>query len=279
MSRRVGEFVDPNTGEQDWLEPDKVDQVVLNPSVISIIGESEEGIVNYKLGNIDEEKVITLTALYETNDDETIESDVQKMDELEFANELAHYIYAGEMVDRGELISAAKAKAFESIVESLFSKGLIVDNTSLEKGFGFVYSGDKKLLTVESIILNRANEDNKKVDVTVSCVGVARLSNLSSPSINHYYGDYEIKIDEIINAKLVTDGSIKTFSFETTPDNISVREVTNDYGTDLSYSNLDISDMDAVDDFISLRRSYLDTEDPNKENKDKMDDLAEILDL
>lgn len=276
MTRKVGDFINPETGEKDWLEPDTVGYIILNPMSISVVGEPHEGLVNFRLDNDDNEQKILLYAEYE-KDGHKVSSEPQQIDELPFAEELAEHVYKGEMVDNGPLTRSAKDKAFNDIVTRMFENGVITDGTALE-GIGFVESNGKKMLTIERLEFDDDNEDESIQARLIDCAGIADLKSLTAPLITFYSNNHatpqKVSIAGIKEIKDTRPGFLKEYTVSFAKDSMVVTEEEPIEYEDISY---DPEDEESVEYFVAVRRAMLDESSSSKQEVDE--DLMEILDL
>jgi len=252
MGRRIGNFIDPNTGETNWLDVSTVKNIRLAPVSITQFKSNNDcqALVNFKLDNIDMLKVIALTAEFETNN-KVYKSDAQQMDEMVFAKHLADAVYAEETLDSCEFIKEMKTKALDDLKGKLLSDGILVDTIKL-KGAGYIISKDTKVMTIDDMTII-VNNDKTATVVLGDCVGNITLSNLIEPEIVFYSMGFEFKIYDFKIENSV-EGKIKTYQ-------LSVEDIMIEDAHDEVYFEpvqLDINNEDSIDEFIASRKVMLD---------------------
>ena len=253
MGRRIGNFIDPNTGETNWLDVSTVKNIRLAPVSITQFKSNNnyQALVNFKLDNIDMLKVIALTAEFETNN-KVYKSDAQQMDEMVFAQHLADAVHAEETLDSCEFIRDMKTKALDDLKGKLLSNGILVDVIEL-KGAGYIISKDTKVMTIDNMAIT-VNNDRTATVVLEACVGNITLSNLiEQPEIVFYSGGFEFKIYDFEIEDSV-EGKIKTYQ-------LSVEDIMIEDAHDEVYFEpvqLDTNNEDSIDEFIASRKVMLD---------------------
>ena len=253
MGRRIGNFVDPNTGETNWLDVSTVKNIRLAPVSITQFKSNNnyQALVNFKLDNIDMLKVIALTAEFETNN-KVYKSDAQQMDEMVFAQHLADAVHTEETLDSCEFIRDMKTKALDDLKGKLLSNGILVDVIEL-KGAGYIISKDTKVMTIDNMAIT-VNNDRTATVVLEACVGNITLSNLiEQPEIVFYSGGFEFKIYDFEIEDSV-EGKIKTYQ-------LSVEDIMIEDAHDEVYFEpvqLDTNNEDSIDEFIASRKVMLD---------------------
>lgn len=274
MGRKVGNFKNPQTGENDWLEPDSVEMILLQSKMVqSSNGLKTDDIINnpidFKLGNIDVEEVITLKAEYQNNNT-FYSSDVIKMKEEDFAKALANATYSGEVIDSSKLIIEAKEKAIESLSKKLLDQGIIIGEMYFQ-GFGFVMANNEKLMTIESIEykqnVQKNNSYNEKIIKTAKikdCVSLASLNNIENFEIVFYTGTHKIKIT---NCEVTSSSEGKIKNYEMSIENIEIDKDDTMPEHD-TYEELKYEDEEFMNDFFINRNALLD-------NKTEDDDMME----
>lgn len=253
MGRRIGNFIDPNTGETNWLDVSTVKNIRLAPVSITQFKSNNnyQALVNFKLDNIDMLKVIALTAEFETNN-KVYKSDAQQMDEMVFAQHLADAVHTEETLDSCEFIRDMKTKALDDLKGKLLSNGILVDVIEL-KGAGYIISKDTKVMTIDNMAIT-VNNDRTATVVLEACVGNITLSNLiEQPEIVFYSGGFEFKIYDFEIEDSV-EGKIKTYQ-------LSVEDIMIEDAHDEVYFEpvqLDTNNEDSIDEFIASRKVMLD---------------------
>lgn len=208
MGRRVGEFINPETGEKDWLDVSTVKNIRLLPEKAVCFNDYCDFVIEYKLDNIDMLKVVTLTAEAEIGK-KKYKSEPQYIDELEFAHYLAEVVYDDRTIDNEEFMLDLKERAKNDLQYKLLRDNYIIGNFELD-GAGFVYSGDKKVMTIEKMAIRVEDVDTINVEL-IDCVGPIDLGNVIDPKIVFYSSDLEIKIDNF-QIKSSTHSRLKKYT-------------------------------------------------------------------
>jgi uncharacterized Zn ribbon protein len=184
MSRRVGNFVNPQTGEDDWLEPDTVELIVLQPTMVTRVSETVQTPIDFKLSNDDANHVIALSAKYTANGT-TYSSNPVSMDEEEFANQFAQQVYSDKALDEAEIVKQAKNTAVQDLSRRLMDNNVLIGGMKL-KGLGFVIVEGDKVMTIDELEFEYTVENSHGIKTVVlkNCVGNASLQNLANPFYN-----------------------------------------------------------------------------------------------
>lgn len=251
MGRRVGSFVDPITGEDNWLDVSTVKNIKVAPITARCFGSQNNlnPLIEFKLDNVDMLKVITLVAEYDCGE-KVYRSDVQQVDELVFGENLAQVVYDEQTIDSADFMKEMKNDAIEDLKGRLLSDGIFMDDIELS-GAGFVYSKNLKVMTIDKIkiVINDNNTANVSL---INCVGNVSLSNLIEPEI--YFncsGIMKLKFDfEILEEN---EGSVKSYLLRV--DHI---ETMDEDGTSFKPINLNTERDESIEEFIMNRKEMLD---------------------
>jgi hypothetical protein len=194
MGKRVGSYINPTTGEEDWLEPETISMVVLQPKMITKVGEVNQSAIDFKLGATKDEENITLIAEYTSNGSKYSSEPVLIPSES-FADEFKDVIYSDKSLDEADIVKTAKETACQDLTKKLMDNSILMGGMNFA-GFGFVTVDNDKTLTLESIEFDYKIEGNKGVcSATIrNCVGQASLQNLEHPVIKLWNGTHKIEL-------------------------------------------------------------------------------------
>jgi hypothetical protein len=270
MGRKVGSFVDPNTGEKHWLEVNTVRSLKLSP--LSVVRFKEMGsarsMVEFKLDNIDMLKVITLTAEYECNG-KVYRSEAQQIDELEFAENLARAVYAEDTIDNASFMEEMKNNAMADLKGKLLSDGILVGQLELN-GAGYVFSKGQKVMTIDRMEVSINNDTTASITLK-HCVGAIALSNLIESDIVFYSSGFEFRIPSY-EIQEENDGKVKEYRISA--EDISIEEAENEeFFKPFNLGNLENDEI--VDEFVINRKDMLDNiyDDTSSALEDRFADI------
>lgn len=256
LSRKVGNFINPKTGENDWLEPDTIHLVLLQPTMVTKVGNVSQSPIEFKLGNIDENRTITLKAIYKDNDS-IYQSEVIEMDEELFANEFSEKVYNSEQVDECNIVINAKSEAIKDLTKQLMENNILIGGMELD-GLGFVMIDDDKLMTIEelSFYYNVQGTNAIKTINIKDVVGQASLPNLLEPIIKFYTDEFLVTISGIEVTESL-EGALK--SYTATIEEIKVEKISNSSLPNYTdYGKIHADNEELLNSFIKDRRSLLD---------------------
>lgn len=271
MSRRVGEFYDPITGEKDWVVINQVNSISKRIFPRRIKCTTPDGLqytseVTFELNNIDMLNVVTLTASVKI-DDKKYTSEQQQMNELEFANIVADCVYNDRELDEPEEIQELIDAAMQDLKGSLFDDMVIVDGLSLEST-GFVTVDGHKVNTIDKVDIDIL--DNRYKLHLKNCTGPLSISKLESPKIEFHSSGLTFLID-YFTLEEENDGKLKSYTIETDELLYHRSEQTNYFDP----VKLDTSDDESIGNFINNRKKYLDNIYDNEDNslEDRFSDI------
>lgn len=243
---RIGSYINPVTGEEDWIEPKTIENILLIPKRVKRIGDPAETPIEFKLSYREEEEKVGLYAEYYLNN-RSYRSDVIDFDLEEFANEIAAIVYSNKTLDESTMVKEAKERTFARLTERLFSENIVLSDF-LVKGLGFVYTDNKKAIVFDT--LRAQAESNNSSDAIISienCIGSISLQNLNNPKIIFNTGNHEITFNfkEVQNAN---EGRIRNYDIKVS--NLSVKP---------SMQFINLKDIKDEDDLIQDRMTLLDS--------------------
>jgi hypothetical protein len=254
MGRKVGNYINPATGEADWFEPDTIGMVILQPKMATKVGDTTQTAIDFKLDNIDAERVVTIAAQY-TNNGKVYSSDLIKIEEEEFGLAFSQKIYSNKSLDEVETVKQAKDRAVQNLTNKLLEAGIMMGGMQFT-GFGFITVDGDKVLTIESIEFTYRVESGRPVrNVTLKhCVGHAQLSNLKNPQITFYTGKHKVAVTGIEVLESI-EGRVKDYVLKVE----DLTLVTDDtFPKHDSYTEYRFSNEDFLDTFVNERRTHLD---------------------
>ncbi|MCY8890439.1 hypothetical protein P8918_12755 [Bacillus spizizenii] len=252
VGRKVGSFIDPNTGETHWLEVNTVKQIKLSPMSVTRFREqvNYRSMVEFKLDNVDLLKVITLTAEYETNN-KVFRSDAIQIDELKFAEHLAYAAFNEETIDNADFMVEMKNAALEDLRGKLLSEGILIEEIEL-KGAGYIYSKGKKVMTIDGLQV-KVNRDTTADVVLRDTVGSISLASLIEPEIVFYSSGFEFKIEEFTIIDQM-EGKLNRYT-------LSVQDISIEETEEEVYFRpfkIEAENEEVIDDFVMDRKGMLD---------------------
>lgn len=205
--KRIGSFINPATGEEDWVEPETIPNILLIPNRVTRLGDTFETPVDFKMVYVEQEEVINLYAEY------TVGSKIYRSSNHSFpvediANEIALIVYANKTLDDSTMMQEAKRITMQNLTEKLFNEGIILSNFNV-RGLGYVYVQKQKAMLFESIQVQQSNRD---ITATISeCYSSVSLGNLDSPKFVFNTGNHEIEFD-LNSVTHAEEGRIKTYN-------------------------------------------------------------------
>lgn len=271
MGKRVGSFINPATGEEDWLEPDTISMVVLQPKMITKVGEVNQSAIDFKLDCTKDEENITLVAEYSSNG-KKYSSEPVLMPAETFAEEFKDIIYSDKSLDEADIIKNAKEAACQDLTMKLMDNSILMGGMNFS-GFGFVTVDGDKVLTLESIEFEYRVEGDKGIhSATVKgCVGQASLQNLENPEIKLWNGTYRIELARPVVTE-AREGRLKDYVLKI-DDIILVPDTS--MPAHATYEKPNFNNEDFLDKFISERKSLLD--DISGDDSDLDDRFSDIF--
>lgn len=271
MGKRVGSFINPATGEEDWLEPETISMVVLQPKMITKVGEVNQSAIDFKLDATKDEENIMLIAEYSSNGARHSSAPVLMPAET-FADKFKDIIYSDKSLDESDIVKAAKETACQDLTRKLLDNNVLMGGMSFA-GFGFVTVDNDKVLTIESIDFDYRIENEKGVcSATIrGCVGQASLQNLENPVIKLWNNTHRVELVKPVVTEAIEgrtkDYVLKIDSISVTPDTSMPEHAT--------YEKPDFKNEDFLDKFISERKSLLD--DISGDDSDLDDRFSDIF--
>jgi hypothetical protein len=254
MGRRIGNFVNPQNGEPDWLEPETVSMIILQPQMVTRVGEVSQSSIEFKLTENEENKTIDLVAEYSVGNNKYTSEPI-KMQEDNFSEEFSKIVYEDKALDDSDIIKETKSEAIKNLTAKLLDNGIMIGGMQFN-GFGLVVADKDKVMTIESLDFNYTIEDNRGVRTVklYNCVGQVSLKNLERPDIKFYTGTHKISlIDPQVTAS--QEGRLKDYT-------LTVRDFK--LNTDATmpehkiYDKINANNDDFLDEFIMERKSLLD---------------------
>lgn len=270
MGKRIGSYINPVTGEEDWFEPDTINMIILQPRMVTKVGDTNQSSIEFKLDSINNDDTIVLTAEYESNDKKYVSTQIETPSET-FADELKDIIYADKSLDESDLIISMKDKACEDLTRRLMDNGILTGGMKFT-GFGFVYADNDKVLTIESIDFDYRVSNGRGIYTAEihDCVGQASLNNLENPIIKLWNGTHSI---EVVNPKVeeALEGRLKDYRI--TMSDIVIKSDF-EMPEHKVFENPNFSNENFMDEFITERKSLLDDISGNDSDlEDRFDDL------
>lgn len=293
--RKVGNFVCPEDNEEDWLEPDTVKDVILEPIIARAFrnkqtdaDDSATWTISFFLDNIDSEEVITMYA--ETIfDGITISSDIVKEDELVFANDIAQNIYQDKDLEETNTIVRMKVQSFESLSKKILAEYgmlLLLEDFPI-RGIGFINHKGKRIASFETLEIT-TNEEHVKDDSAAKTVlqikeGIT-FSNLEEIETELEFLFYLIPDGEgkgyalfIPSFKVChgTVGALKSFILSAETKNIEffATDLPDNINEVLLKEPVDLTKLDEeqTDEFITSRKELMGVFDEQEDEEDYID--------
>lgn len=204
--KRVGSYINPITGEEDWVEPETIPNILLIPQRVTRVGDTFETPIDFKMSYIESEEVINFYAEYNIGA-RTYRSNSHSINVEEIANEIALIVYANKTLDDSDLIKEAKRITMQNLTEKLFNENIVLSDFEV-KGLGFIYLQNQKAMLFETAGLKADGKD--KVLVIKDCIGSVSLENLDNPRIIFNTGNHEIEF-MFNSVRTSQEGRIKTY--------------------------------------------------------------------
>ena len=268
MARQIGSFSMPEIKEKCWFEPDTVYLIEIDPASVFRFKATEAVKVSYQLSNAKEDQTILLKAECSIHFT-TFSSDPIRMQEIEFATELANHI---DVLDESPLIKQAKALALCNLQSKALHAGYILGNLQLDIGIGFIVVENNRVGTIEAIEIRPLLNGSAEIQIN-DCVCPAAISNLTNPSISFYTSNYLFEVDSF-TVKSDSSGVIKTIVIETN----DIKITQSDDMPHKACCKLDKNNEESVLEFIRLRTQMLSlTVTQNKSDETFANRLADIL--
>lgn len=258
---RIGNYIDPLTGEEHWVEPETIENILLIPKRITKLGDNFETPIEYRITYNEAEKTVGIYAEYIYNN-RSYRSTSVDFDVEEFANEIAMIVYANRTMDDSDLVKEAKEKTTALLVDRLFNEGVILSDFN-SKGIGYVYANDDKKVIVFDEIECRSQGTGRYISLTMkNCVGAISLQNIDRPRITFCTNNHEISF-EFIQVVESEEGRIRNYEIEIS--DLSIKPKT---------TVITLQDFADEDDLIQNRMSLLDSlVDEEDDLDDRFDDI------
>jgi hypothetical protein len=192
--RKVGNYIYPGDGTEDWFEPDTVGMVVLDPLTITRFGDTNSTPISFSLSNNSEKKVIILIAEYTVGNRKFVSNCIE-MPEEEFGDQATQKIYEDKHIDQAPILIEAKKKAVENLTSKLLDAGILTGGMRFA-GIGLIKIDGDNVLTAEAFDVSYTVErgvGTKSVKIS-QVVGQASLKNLENPEITLWTGTHKISL-------------------------------------------------------------------------------------
>jgi hypothetical protein len=272
MARRIGNWTNPNTGEADWFEPETINLIALQPKMVLRVGDTVQTAVDFRLGNINETKKITLFAEYTSNGKQYVSKTIE-VDEVEFGEQFIQKVYAERALDEADIVKSMKDQCMEDLTKRLMDAGILLGGMQLA-GFGFVFAEGDRVMTIDGLDFEYVIRENQGVKNVVlhNCVGQVELSSLDRPNIEFYTGQYKIvavtpKVTKSVESK-IKEYTIEVKDFVVTP-NTTMPE-------HKAYEKINVNDDEFIDAFIKERKTLLDDIFGRDDDDDRIDDILDL---
>lgn len=273
MSKKVGSFTNPNTGEEDWLEPSTISIVIVQPKMVTRVGETNQSAIDFKLDCTTDEEHITLVAEYTVSGVKYSSAPVL-MPVEEFAIDFANLIYADRALDEADLIKEAKDQASQDLTRRLLDNNILMGGMQFS-GFGFVNVGGDKVMSIDIVEFEYAIQSGQPVKSAMirNCVSQASLLNLENPQIEFFTGTHKVVlVNPVVKQEGTLEGRIKTYALSIDDIVVTVDASMPDHKV---YEACDFDNESFLDAFVEERKSLLD--DIVGDDSDLDDQLAGLF--
>ena len=226
---RINGYINPSTGETDWVQPDVFNdsRLIITGTTINCIGSSEIDFINYNIHYTPGNHYIEFFATYDAKNGKKYVSNPIKVDLKAFCDETAYLAYSGLRYNKSKMIDDLKIIAFNDITNKLFDDNIIVGNFKKE-GIGFVLLEGKRVITIESIQVDY-NLNSQLINVELKdCIGNINLDTLEVFQIEFNTPEHKI----ILNNNEVNEssvGKIKNYKLTSSEIIVSKQENLFDY--------------------------------------------------
>jgi hypothetical protein len=211
MEKRVGSFINPKTGEEDWIDIMLANSIVLLSDTVTKVGDTSQSRVTYHFDYDAKADKLFFTAKIKL-DGNDYSSDKIEYGQEALANIFKDSSYMEKPLDEMDAIKELKVVGCQNLTNVLLRHNIIIGGASFT-GLGFVYVENDKMLSIESIDLRYSVDNNSKPSYEATlknCVGQAPLDSLINPEIRFYTGEKVLRISDIKVASSV-DGMVKSF--------------------------------------------------------------------
>lgn len=258
---RIGNYIDPVTGEEHWVEPETIENILLIPKRVTKLGDSFETPIEYRITYNEANKTVGIYAEYIHNN-RSYRSTSVDYDVEEFANEIAMIVYANRTMDDSDLVKEAKEKTTALLTDRLFNEGIILSDFN-SKGVGYVYvNDDKKVIVFDEIECHSKGAGRYISLIMKNCIGSISLQNIDRPKITFCTSNHEISFD-FIQVVESEEGRIRNYEIEI--GDLFVKPKT---------TVISLQDFTDEDDLIQNRMSLLDSlMDEDDDIDDRFDDI------
>lgn len=256
MAKRYGNFVNPTTGETDWLEPSTISIVALQPKMVTRVGETSQSAIDFKLDCTPDEEHITLVAEY-TADNKKYTSAAIMIPSETFAEAFAPVVYQDIALDESDMIKQAKDEASQDLTRRLMDNNVLMGGMQFA-GFGYVYVENEKVMTIELIDFEYKIENGRPVKNARirNCVSQASLANLENPQIKFYTGTHLVELlGPVVDVEKSTEGRVKNYAL--TIEDITIK-TNGEMPQHTVFDEVDFDSEEFVDRFVSDRKNMLD---------------------
>lgn len=184
-NERIGHRTNPHTGEQDWIEMNDIDQLMLDPSYLEMLGHGNI-MVEYPLSYNEILRTAIFKAICFVNQKEYSAS--VDMDEMEFANEVFDASYNDKLIDESEKIKLKKKQALDILQKKLFEDGIFLGSVSFSGKIGIIVVDSKIVGTINSLSLNTISPELGEINVE-GVISNADLQNVELRKEIYYLDD------------------------------------------------------------------------------------------
>ena len=268
MGRKIGSYVDPESGETHYMDVGNLAKLAIIPEQVVRFKDDRNTLVNFRAVENEKEHAVMIYADYEYRG-EKITSEPIFIDEEALANEMFECVFADNTIDAAPSMIEAKKLAVQSIGEKLLARGVLLSSAVIN-GIGFICSSGARMMTIERLDVQVLQNGTAKITLR-DCVGNAQLKNVIEPSIEFFTGTHRIFIDKFSveeeKGLLIRDCkiAIAEFSSEPTEEVIDYKEI-----------KIDPENESSIEELVLARRALLDsaaTDLPEEPYDDRFADL------
>lgn len=246
MTRKIGSFNNPFTGETDWLVPDTVKELsILSQQICDVKSETKQEI-GFELTNDNDKKVIILTGKTHGY------SCSRELDELLFATELSKALYEEKTIEESDFMKKVISDIRKDLCKNIeINSGIFMQENQYD-GIGFISSNGVKAITIEKISFGKVDYSSNQVEITLhDCTGPSILKNISNPVVSFYTKDHELSIP-VSNIKSEGLGSLREYVLQISVLDIIATESKENIEYEV-FEDINIDNEEAVQKFLASR--------------------------
>lgn len=272
MATKVGNYINPVTGEDDWVVMEEVTRVVLPKTPLAIFGDqNRSSFINYKFSYNQKTELVEMTGGLDFNH-KKVYSEIYTIQPITFADALKETVYSMGAFEDTDLIKGLTEQIKKDIQSKLLANGIFGETNSLFGEGYIIVNGDR--MFVFDTMQYAVGTPHKITIKAKNVVSSASIDRVEKPSLVFKTTDYTINIPHL-NELSSTDGSL--FTIDLTATSISLKNEANEILFTKPMSSLQ-PETDEYEEEYNLRFNQLTGLSETAEDviEDRFDDLFDF---